>query len=64
MLLTGAFRVLLVVIVAGIVTTWRLMRRETEMARLESDFVANVSHDLKTRCPSSGCSGRPSKWAA
>jgi signal transduction histidine kinase len=44
----GAFVVLLGVILAGSVLTWRLMRRETEMAELKSDFVANVSHDLKT----------------
>jgi signal transduction histidine kinase len=48
MLFTAAFGVLLVVIVAGLVVIYRLVRRETEMARLKSDFVANVSHDLKT----------------
>jgi signal transduction histidine kinase len=48
MLFTAAFGVLLAVIVAGAAATWRLMRREAEMAQLKSDFVANVSHDLKT----------------
>jgi signal transduction histidine kinase len=48
MMFTGAFAVLLAVIVVGIVLTWRLLRRESEMAQLKSDFVANVSHDLKT----------------
>src|SRR5262249_55311016 len=47
MLFTGALGVLVAVIVAGIVTTWRLMRRETEMAPLKKDFVAKVSHHLK-----------------
>jgi len=37
-----------VVIVVGLVATSRLVRRETEMAQLKADFVANVSHDLKT----------------
>ena len=45
---TIAFGLLLVVIVAGVVVTYRLVRRETEIARLKADFVANVSHDLKT----------------
>lgn len=39
---------LLVVIVAGLAMTYRLIQHETEMARLKADFVANVSHDLKT----------------
>ncbi len=45
---TGAFCLLLLVMVAGLVATYRLVRREREMARLKADFVANVSHDLKT----------------
>ena len=48
MLFTGAFGLLLVVIAAGLAATYRLVRRETEMARLKAEFVANVSHDLKT----------------
>lgn len=47
-LFTAAFGLLLVVLVAGLWATYRLVRRETEMARLKSDLVANVSHDLKT----------------
>jgi signal transduction histidine kinase len=45
---TGALCLLLAVIAAGVVATYRLVRRETEIARLKADFVANVSHDLKT----------------
>ena len=48
MLFTAALWILLIVIVAGAATTYRLMRRESEVARLKADFVANVSHDLKT----------------
>jgi signal transduction histidine kinase len=47
-LFCAAFGLLLVVIAAGLVATYRLVRHETEMARLKADFVANVSHDLKT----------------
>jgi signal transduction histidine kinase len=48
MLFTVVLGILLVVIVAGSVITYRLARRESEVARLKADFVANVSHDLKT----------------
>jgi signal transduction histidine kinase len=48
MIFMAAFALLLLVIAAGLVATYRLVRRESEIARLKSDFVANVSHDLKT----------------
>ncbi|HYB40958.1 MAG TPA: HAMP domain-containing sensor histidine kinase [Candidatus Methylomirabilis sp.] len=48
MIFMAAFGLLLVVIVLGLAATYRVVRRESEMARLKSDFVANVSHDLKT----------------
>ena len=47
-LFTAAWGLLLVVIAAGLVATYRLVRGESQMARLKADFVANVSHDLKT----------------
>ncbi len=48
MLLMAVFVLLVGVIAVGLGATYRLVRRESEMARLKSDFVANVSHDLKT----------------
>jgi signal transduction histidine kinase len=48
MIFMAAFALLLLVIAAGLTVTYRLGRRESEIARLKSDFVANVSHDLKT----------------
>ncbi len=48
MIFMAAFALLLLVIAAGLTGTYRLGRRESEIARLKSDFVANVSHDLKT----------------
>jgi len=38
----------LAVLVAGIVWTTRAWAREAELSRLQADFVANVSHELKT----------------
>jgi signal transduction histidine kinase len=48
MIFMAALALLLGVIAAGLGATYRLVRRESEIARLKSDFVANVSHDLKT----------------
>jgi ABC-type sulfate transport system permease component len=42
MLLTSAFGVL-VAVVAGVVLTWWLTRRETEMAQLKADFVQRLA---------------------
>jgi len=39
---------LLFVLVAGLLTMYRGVRQEMELARLKSDFVSNVSHELKT----------------
>ncbi|HKZ08553.1 MAG TPA: HAMP domain-containing sensor histidine kinase [Methylomirabilota bacterium] len=47
-LFAAVFVLLLGVIGVGLAASYRLVRRESEMARLKSDFVANVSHDLKT----------------
>ena len=59
MLFMCAFGVLLVVMAAGTVMTWRLTRREAEMAQLKSDFVANVSHDLNLSHHAHGRYPRP-----
>ncbi len=39
---------LILVLVSGMVLAYRGVRRETELARLKSDFASNVSHELKT----------------
>ena len=37
-----------VMLLAGLVLVWANVRRELRLARLKNDFVANVSHELKT----------------
>jgi signal transduction histidine kinase len=37
-----------VVLFGGVFFTWRSVNQEIELARLKSDFVSNVSHELKT----------------
>jgi signal transduction histidine kinase len=44
----GALAVLVLALGAGILLAFRAVRREAELARLKSDFVAQVSHELKT----------------
>jgi signal transduction histidine kinase len=37
-----------VVLFGGVFFTWRSVNQQMELARLKSDFVSNVSHELKT----------------
>lgn len=37
-----------VVLIAGVWVVYRTVRREIELAQLKSDFVSNVSHEIKT----------------
>jgi signal transduction histidine kinase len=37
-----------VMLLAGLALVWANVRRELKLSRLKSDFVANVSHELKT----------------
>ncbi len=39
---------LILVLLIGLILTYRGVRRESELARLKSDFASNVSHELKT----------------
>lgn len=39
---------LLVVVLAGTLFAWRSVRRTAELSRLRADFVASVTHELKT----------------
>ncbi len=39
---------LILVLLVGLLLTYRGVRRESELARLKSDFASNVSHELKT----------------
>jgi two-component system phosphate regulon sensor histidine kinase PhoR len=34
--------------ILGLVLTWRATRREMKVAQVKSDFLANISHELKT----------------
>lgn len=40
--------VLSVLMIGGLVFTYRSINRQVELARLKSDFVSNVSHELRT----------------
>lgn len=48
MLLTGSIVGLVVLIGAGTIIGFRMVRREMELSQLKSDFVDNVSHELRT----------------
>lgn len=37
-----------IVAIIGLILSWRATRREMQVAQLKSDFLANISHELKT----------------
>ncbi len=37
-----------IIALTGLFMTWRAIRSEMKIARLKSDFLANISHELKT----------------
>ena len=48
LLFLAGLAVLLAALAAGLFLSFRAVRREAELAKLKSDFVANVSHEIKT----------------
>jgi signal transduction histidine kinase len=44
----GALSLILLVLSAGVLLLWRDVAREARTARLQSDFVSGVTHELKT----------------
>jgi len=48
LLFTAVNSLMIVAIIVGVVITLRGTARELELSRLKSDFVSNVSHELKT----------------
>jgi len=48
LLITSLLGLTIAVMMAGLYLTLRAVNRELELSRLKSDFVSNVSHELKT----------------
>jgi two-component system phosphate regulon sensor histidine kinase PhoR len=48
MLWYGLIIVLIMMLITGLLLTMRVMRREAELAQMQYDFVAAVSHDFKS----------------
>ena len=47
-LLAGGLAALMVLLAGGSYLIWRVVRRELAVARLQSEFVATVSHEFRT----------------
>ncbi|MDP6111763.1 MAG: ATP-binding protein [Planctomycetota bacterium] len=48
LLMTGVLALSITVMIGGLYLTLHYINRELELSRLKSDFVSNVSHELKT----------------